>query len=348
MARVVIVGAGMMGSALAWPLADAGHTVTLIGTPLDGEVVDAVRRGEPHPKLGLRLPSAATAAPPTELEAACRGADAIAVGVSSAGIPWAASALAGKLRPSLPLFMITKGLVWNGHALCCLPDALRDALPDAARLGVEPVGVAGPCIAGELARGAETMVVLTGRDPGAVERVRALLAGKLYHPRASADVIGVEICAALKNAYALGIALPIGMNEARGGSTGSIGLHNLESAIFAQAVREMARVVQLAGGDPGSAYGLAGVGDLDVTCNGGRTGRFGRQLGLGVGRDRAIAALAGATLECLEILAVMRPALSAWRASGALGAGELPLLDHLAAVALDDETPAPPIGSFFA
>ena len=91
-----------------------------------------------------------------------------------------------------------------------------------------------------------------------------------------------------------------------------------------------------------TAAGLAGAGDLDVTNNGGRTGRFGRFLGRGLSRDEAIERMEGATLECLGILAVMRPAVRAWKAEE-----ELPLLVHLMEVGLDGAPVALPFERFF-
>ncbi len=83
----------------------------------------------------------------------------------------------------------------------------------------------------------------------------------------------------------------------------------------------------------GDAAGLPGAGDLNVTCNGGRTGRFGRWLGLGLSLEDAIAKMEGATLECLEILDVMGRALADMDARGVTHARELPLLRHLVDVA---------------
>jgi glycerol-3-phosphate dehydrogenase (NAD(P)+) len=160
-------------------------------------------------------------------------------------------------------------------------------------------------------------------------------------------VKGVEICAAAKNAYAMGIAFALGLHEKAGGAPGSIAMHNVEAATFAQAVREMKSLIAVCGGDPDTASGLAGVGDLDVTMNGGRTGRFGKLLGSGLSPDEAIRAMDGATLECLDILRVLRTALSALEEGGALRLSTFPLLTHLAEVALDGAQVTLPLHRFF-
>jgi glycerol-3-phosphate dehydrogenase (NAD(P)+) len=189
--------------------------------------------------------------------------------------------------------------------------------------------------------------MLTSRSRETLERLLPLLATKYYHLRPSLDAVGIEVCAALKNAYALGVALAWGLHERRGGCPGSVAMHNTESAVFAQAILEMQRLVGLCGGAPSSAAGLAGVGDLFVTCNAGRTGRFGRLLGLGLTRDEAVTAMGGATLESLEILRVARDALSLFESRGQLDRSELPLLRHLAEVALDATPVALPLDGFF-
>ena len=115
-----------------------------------------------------------------------------------------------------------------------------------------------------------------------------------------------------------------------------------------KAIREMRRLVEVMGGRADSAVGLAGVGDLDVTNSGGRTGRFGALLGEGLSVEEATGRMAGATLECLEVIAAMRPAVRAFEQRGDLVAGELPLLDHMAAVVLDGEPVRLPFERFFA
>lgn len=188
---------------------------------------------------------------------------------------------------------------------------------------------------------------MTGRDPQVTRSLAALVRTPYYHAFPSDDVVGVEACAALKSAYAMGIAFAAGIHEAKGGEPGSVAMHNHESAVFAQAVLEMQTLVELLGGQARTASGLAGVGDLDVTCNGGRTGRFGRLLGSGLSRSQAVERMQGATLECLEILRVMREACEGLTRAGSLPRGSLPLLMHMADVVQRDVPVGVPFPRFF-
>ncbi|HXK19985.1 MAG TPA: hypothetical protein VNG33_19375, partial [Polyangiaceae bacterium] len=100
------------------------------------------------------------------------------------------------------------------------------------------------------------------------------------------------------------------------------------------------------GGNPQTAVGLPGSGDLTVTCNGGRTGRFGKWLGTGLSLAGAIAKMEGATLECLEVLRELDKALVHFDAQGKTQPHELPLLRHLCDVALRAAPVAVPFASF--
>jgi glycerol-3-phosphate dehydrogenase (NAD(P)+) len=242
--------------------------------------------------------------------------------------------------------MVSKGLVWQGDRLEVLPDVLRARLPAAVTDRIWPVGVAGPCIAGELLQKVPTSVVFTGRSREACETWAELARGSFYFVHTMTDVVGAETCAALKNAYAMGVGFGAGLHEARGGQAGSVAHHNYESAVFGQAVLEMQRVVELSGGDPQSAVGLPGSGDLMVTCNGGRTGRFGKWLGLGLSLSQAIEKMEGATLECLEVLRELDRALTRFDQLGKTLPHELPLLRHLIDVALRGAPVAMPFARF--
>ena len=105
-----------MGTAFAWPLVDRGHRVRLVGTHLDDAIIDSIRKRGRHPKLDLELPPGIDAYPFTELATGIDGAEALVLGVSSAGVRWAGQQIAPFLREGLPLAMVAKGLEWDGRA----------------------------------------------------------------------------------------------------------------------------------------------------------------------------------------------------------------------------------------
>jgi glycerol-3-phosphate dehydrogenase (NAD(P)+) len=331
MAIVTIVGAGFMGSATAWPLADNGHTVRLVGTHLDGEIIASCKARRLHPKLQRELPAAVTPFHVEELAQALDGAEIVLSGVNSSGVHWAGRTIGPHLRPGQILIAITKGLELGADGtLAILPDVLRGELPAAIRDRVPLAAIGGPCIAGELAGRRQTCVVFGCRDGGVAERLAHAFRTPYYHVWTTTDLVGLEYCAALKNAYTLGVALAFGLLEKAGGpDAAGAHMHNLAAALFGEATTEMARLLAVVGGTPAFAYGLPGAGDLYVTCVGGRTIRMGTLLGQGhpVGETREI--LKGLTLEGAEIVTVMGRALPGLVAQGRLGPEELPMLRAL-------------------
>jgi glycerol-3-phosphate dehydrogenase (NAD(P)+) len=337
----------MMGTAFCVPCLDAGHEVRLLGTPLDGAIIRALQARRAHPGLGVSLASSVQCFEAERLGTALAGVDAIVLGVSSAGIEWAARALADVLSEApRPVLMLSKGLELGARGLTVLTDAFAQSVERARgfRQPIDPVSVCGPCIAGELARRVPTQVVFTGRDLAVAHRFADWVGTPYYHVRVQADVVGVQVCAALKNAFAMGVGLAAGLHEKAGGERASVAMHNYEAAVFAQAVLEMQLLVARLGGQPSTAAGLAGSGDLMVTCNGGRTGRFGALLGRGMGISEAVRSMQGATLECLEVLAVLDRALSLREPP--VHRGEVPLLSHLIAIGLTGAALGMPFGEF--
>ena len=347
MAKIVVLGAGMMGSAWCVPMADRGHEVRLVGTPLDREIIEGLGRDRIHIKMGQALPAGIDFYQIESLEEAMEGAEVLCLGVSSSGVQWAGEQSAPFVREGMPVLSITKGLRWTGEHFEVLPDVLASFWPASVREKVHPGAVVGPCIAGELARRVETCVAFVSRDIDAMRRASQMMSTDYYFISPSTELVGMEVCAALKNAYALAVGFGRGINERRGNDPGSVAMHNHEAAVFAQAALEMARFVSIVGGDPSVAAGLPGVGDLFVTCQGGRTSRLGRWLGLGLSLEEAVEKMAGATLEALDIIRAIDGAMPTLEAQGLVGEGELPLMRHLCGIVQGRERVAVPFGRFF-
>ncbi len=314
MGTVTIIGAGMMGSAMSRPASDNGHSVRLAGTPLDEEIIAAVKAGKDHPTLRRKMPEGLKAYSCSELKAALDGADLVIGGVSSFGVEWFRTDVLPLLKPGSTVLSITKGLN-------ALPDGSLEPFPEMlskVRPDVNFLAVGGPCICFELFDRRNTVVYFCGKDFPARSRAVKVLATDYYHPVSTADVKGVEGSVAMKNAYAMGVSLAVGIAEREIGITGTQGMtgtarpgapdanpvFNPQAALFGQSVIEIRRIVKLMGGDSDFACGLAGAGDLYVTVFGGRTRKLGTLLGRGLSFPEAKAALKGVTLESVAIIAL--------------------------------------------
>jgi|YNPNPStandDraft_1061719.scaffolds.fasta_scaffold01899_5 glycerol-3-phosphate dehydrogenase (NAD(P)+) len=338
MANITIVGAGLMGTAIAWPLSDNGHQVRLVGTHLDGELIRACLERRFHPRLRRRIPEGVQPYYIEQLAEALEGAEVIVSGVNSLGVHWIGRTLGPLLWPGATIIAVTKGLEATPEGdLRILPDVLRDELPAHLREQVSLAAIGGPCIAGELAGRRHSCVVFASRDEAALRRLRALFRTPYYHIWLSTDIVGVEVCAALKNAYTVAVGMAAGMLERAGGpDEAQAAMHNPAAALFGASAAEMTRLVTLLGGRPENVTGLPGVGDQYVTCAGGRTIRVGQLLGKGLRYSQVVTEMAGETLEGPYVIQQLARALPKLEQRGLIGPGELPLLRMLCRVIAED------------
>jgi len=348
MAKVVILGAGMMGSAFTVPLSDNGHEVHLVGTHLDTDIIEEVHETRFHPRLRTHLPQSVQPYTYDRLGEALVGADLVVLGVNSLGVDWAARTLGPLLDPSVPVVMLTKGLAGDGTWLHILPEVLRRGLPERHQDRVQLMAIGGPSIAGELAARRHTCIVLTGHDAPLLERIAAMLRTPYYHVWTSTDVIGVEVSVAMKNLYALAVGLVGGLLEKEGVADSGAVMYNLAAALFAQGLTEIRYIVKLMGGQERSVYTLPGAGDLYVTSQGGRNSRMGRYLGLGIPYSRAKAQyMPDDTIEGAELARAIGPTVEAMIARGELDGTQLPLLRTMVSIVCHDGPPEIPWDSFF-
>jgi glycerol-3-phosphate dehydrogenase (NAD(P)+) len=327
MARIVILGAGVMGSAMTLPAAHAGNHITLVGTHLDEEIVASVTGTGRHPRLNVTLPAAVTACSWTEFAAAMSDGPALLVlGVSSAGVPWAIDRIAESVTSPVPILMITKGLAASDEGIEILPHVVAREIQRRTSLSMPVMAVGGPCIAGELAAQRDTSVIVAGHDPDRIAAASRLLRAPFYHARPSSDLVGVEICAAFKNFYTLAVGAPIGLLERDNKAPNGALMHNLASSLFSQSLAEMAILVEALGGRLETVRGLAGSGDLYVTCQAGRNGRMGRLLGRGLPYSVAKREhMSSDTVEGAQLALDLGPTLEKMMAQGVLPGDRLPL-----------------------
>ncbi len=349
MTRVAIVGAGVMGTAIAYPLADNGHTIRLVGTHLDNDIIKSCREQHYHPRLKRELPAGVRAYYVDEIAQALADVEIIVSGVNSLGTHWIGQKIGLYLQPGQLIIAVTKGLeaAENGDLLI-LPDVLASELPAAIRAQVKLAAIGGPCIAGELAGRRQSGVVFGARDSAVADHLAATFRTAYYHVWTTTDLVGLEICAALKNAYALSVGVVAGLLERTGGpDRAGAHMHNLAAAVFSQACMEMASLLQMMGGRRALAYGLPGAGDLYVTCQGGRNVRLGQLLGLGHSLSEAQAMMAGETLEAVETIRTMGAALPKLTARGLCAPEALPLMRTLVDIVVHGRPADLPLNTFF-
>jgi glycerol-3-phosphate dehydrogenase (NAD(P)+) len=348
MTTVCVLGSGIMATALAFPLADNGHEVRLVGTHLDREIISSIKETRVHPNLDLEVSEVATAFQLEEAEEAFDGADVVMSGVNSFGVRWAGKQLASLLKPGMHVLSIAKGMeaTENGD-LRILPEVLASEVPEDLRERVSWSAIAGPSIAGEVAVRRDTCVVFTGRDAGVLEEMSDLFRTPYYHVWTSTDLIGVEVCAATKNCYALGAGFMDGILDRKGESEAKYRNYDYGAALFGQATREFGQFMELLGGEPETPYGLAGVGDMFVTSMGGRNVKVGRLVGSGLRFSEAREKMPGVTLEGAAAIEVIGGALPKLADRGLVQQGDFPLMRHLYAVVALDEPLDMPWDTFF-
>ena len=327
MKTIAIIGAGMMGSALAFPARENGNDVRLVGTPLDREIIETCRKTNRHPKFVKDFPAGISYFQIEELDAAIDGADFIICGVSSFGVEWFKEEILPRLEENVPVISVTKGLM-------NLPDGTLITYPDIWQAKLTELGkniplnaIGGPCTSYELVAHDQTEVSFCGKDMAVLRMIKSAMATDYYHISLSTDMVGVESAVALKNGYALGVALTIGLNQKAFGLDSELH-YNSQAAVFGQALREMQKLLQLQGaGDLNNL--VVGAGDLYVTVYGGRTRLVGILLGRGMDIDEATAELKGVTLESLVVAGRVAKAIKAKAEKGLVDLAEFPLLMHI-------------------
>ena len=277
--RAVVVGGGSWGTAFAALLRDRGHEVTLACR--DPEQVRAIAETGHNPRYltttDLRGVEAATIE-----DARIAEADLVVLAVPSRAFAEVAEAMPG----SAPVLILTKGLdPATGNRL-------------STRVEGRPVAVlSGPNMAEEIAQGLPSATVIASQDRELAERLQEAINSMVFRVYVNDDVVGVELCAAAKNVIAL----------AAGGVDG-LGLgDNAKASLITRGLVEMARLGEACGAEPETFSGLAGMGDLNVTCYSGygRNRRAGELIAQGASADEAAAEI-GQVVEGLTTAPVLR------------------------------------------
>jgi glycerol-3-phosphate dehydrogenase (NAD(P)+) len=274
--RVLVIGAGAMGSALTVPLTENGVEVAIYGTEYDIELLKIIESGKEHPRIGVSLDVELFY--PEQLSEALKQADLILFAVSTEGVIPMFERIKDELN-SKALITIAKGLLELNDEILTIPEYIAK---ESEGLSGRVVAITGPSIAREVAAKSPTRVVFSGEDESFVRSIAKLFETDFYRITISTDILGAELTSALKNIYSIGIAWVRGFEERRGAELKrKIEMSNLKGVIATMAIEEIAQFVEAVGGRKETAYGLSGFGDLIATFRGGRNGMLGELLGKG-------------------------------------------------------------------
>ncbi|PKE27758.1 NAD(P)H-dependent glycerol-3-phosphate dehydrogenase [Rahnella sp. AA] len=265
-ASMTVIGAGSYGTALAITLARNGHPVVLWGHNPDH--INALQQARCNQEFLPDVPFPDNLQLETNLSVALAASRNVLVVVPSHVFGDVLRQLKPHLRADARVVWATKGLEAETGRL--LQDVAREELGDAIPLAV----VSGPTFAKELAAGMPTAISLAATDASFAEDLQQLLhCGKSFRVYSNPDFIGVQLGGAIKNVIAIGA----GMSDGIGFGA------NARTALITRGLAEMTRLGSALGADPATFMGMAGLGDLVLTCtdNQSRNRRFGIMLGQG-------------------------------------------------------------------
>ena len=287
MSKIIIIGAGAMGSAFALPCIDNKHDVNIVGTHLENDFIDSLKAKENfHPGLNVKLDKKIKIHKFDNFNNLLNStADLIVLGISSKGIEWVSEQLSKIFKDkNIPnLLMLTKGLSIFNNNYELLVDKLKRLLSANGINKVNISAVGGPCLAAGLANRVHSSVVIANEDIKTAKKIADMLNTSYYHTSFSDDINGVEVSAAIKNIFSMAVGAAKGIcskdipNDVR-----EKNYLNTSSALIKQSIHEMEIFVEHLKGKKETVKGLAGLGDLYVSSGGGRNARMGSYIGEGL------------------------------------------------------------------
>ena len=262
--QVVLLGGGSWGTTVASICARRGPTLQWVRSAETAEDINKNHRNTEYLGADVELPENLRAT--TDFNEAAHCADVIVMGVPSHGFRSVLTELAKELRPWVPVVSLVKGLEQGTNMR--MSQIVEEVLPG------HPAGIlAGPNIAKEVAEGYAAAAVLAMPDRNLAANLAGMFRTKRFRTYTTDDVAGVEIAGALKNVYAIatGMGYAMGIGE------------NTRAMVMTRAVREMSKLGEAIGGQRDTFAGLAGMGDLIVTCTSqrSRNRHVGEELGSG-------------------------------------------------------------------
>lgn len=296
MKKIGYLGAGVWGYSLASLLASKGYSV--ICWSIEEELVAYLQERREHPKI-KGFPAPPTLSFTTNMREAIEGQDLIVEGVTSAGIRQVFLRVKEHGVPNCPIVLTSKGIEQNTGLL--LSDVVREVLGDEHR---GKIGcLSGPSIAQEVVKGLPSSVVCSAYDPAILPFIHEIFSTPTFRVYPNPDINGVELGGALKNiiAIACGVSDGLGFGD------------NAKAALMTRGLHEMRKLAVTKGCNPETLNGLAGMGDLCVTCLSkfSRNYRFGQLIAEGMDAEEAkkkIGMVVEGTYTCLSAIQIAKKA----------------------------------------
>jgi len=284
MKKILIIGAGAMGSAFTVPCVDNNNEVTLVGTHLENELIAAIKKNKNyHPSLKTNLSAKLNVERFENLKSIIeKGTDLIVAAISSVGIKWFSDEISKYYKKKLPIILLTKGLAVENDELITLSEKIRNLLKEKGHKEINISAIKGPCLATGLANKMRTGTVIANPDLKEAQFLKKIISTDYYSTELSNDLQGIELCGAIKNIY----SMLIGASEGLSNSKAPIEIQskyylNTAASLVHRSISEMVEFVSFYGGNSETVYGLAGLGDLYVSAIGGRNSLMGKYLGQG-------------------------------------------------------------------
>lgn len=289
MANIGVLGAGTWGTALARMLAVNGHNVTM-WSALPQELIE-LKNTRKHKNLpGCTLPESIAYTP--DIHEICQGRDILLFAVPSPYVRTTTRACLPHLAPFQVIVDVAKGI--EAGSLMTMSQVIQSEVDSQPGLqGVRVAALSGPTHAEEVALDLPTAIVASSEDMAAAEKAQDIFMNPNFRVYTNNDVIGVELGGAVKNIIALGCGIACGLGYG----------DNARAALITRGAAEISRLAPVCGGSAGTIAGLAGIGDLIVTCTSvhSRNFRAGVLMGQGKTSEQAVAEV-GMVVEGLNAL----------------------------------------------
>ena len=262
MKKILVIGGGAMGSAFTVPCLDNGNSVTITEPYSIRFIKNLSSNNKFHSALKINLPKKLKYRKFSG-ELLKEKFDLIVIALSLSGIDFIGKELM-KYKIDIPILVLTKGLKYQKKSKKIF--TISKILINDYKLKNVSI-LKGPCLAKELARKKHTSVIIANKNIKIAKSIGKLISTKYYLIEYSNDVVGIEVCSAIKNIY----SMIIGAGQSL----------NLSSNLFQKSIIEMRYLIKYFKGKDETILGLAGIGDLYVSAAGGRNSKMGSYLGMG-------------------------------------------------------------------